>query len=229
MCSNSYSVWDWCLHCSCVTLEQISYWSASLTLLLQKVQQPPGTVLHVCALCPFLRPHIPSFHPHPPSLLFHLSLPPFIYSPYFISPCVLSLPALQIPPPPPTSFSLSLCIPPPSPLFTSIGSASVSRCPRWAFCRVGGMSGAHRVQGRRRNVPGVMHAWCRCRAIERLATHFAASWCSKISHMGVWPCSSLCFYRVRTLQGWSCSGGFTGRCELAAQKEMQRQRKDDTV
>lgn len=55
---------NWCVcHCdihsavshsgSSVTLAQISYWSPSCTLLLQKGQQPPGSVLYMWALCPF--------------------------------------------------------------------------------------------------------------------------------------------------------------------------------
>ena len=129
----------------CVTLYQISYWSPSCTLRLQKVQHPLGSRMYMWALCPLsvLTSYLwitflPFSSIHPP--------PPLILSLHFIFLLIHSVTIM----PPPLFFCASLCL-----LSLPICLACVFRCPRWAFCRAlkaVGMSGAHRMQGRRRNL-----------------------------------------------------------------------------
>lgn len=131
----------------------------------------PGSVLYMWDICPssVLASH-PFRHLH--SLSFH---PPFDVLPSFTPPPPLlhSVPAFPV--------HLSVCSLCPYVLVCA------SRCPRWAFCRAvaaGGMSGAHRVQGRR---TWMWMCWChawRTRRDETCCNTFfaaaAASWCSKI-------------------------------------------------
>lgn len=187
-----------CILCRCcslsvdsfVTLDQKSYWSPSFTLLLQKGQQSPGTLLYRWALCPFsfLTSFFISSSQSPSS-----RLPPLTY---LVSSLIHSLSHFLFF----SLASLSLHI---FSLFLSVPSVSFLSCSN---------SRGEWVDLTEWKV-GRDKCWCHaCWVLRDVAC--CNKFCSIMMQHNFKACSSLYFYRVQIFQGWCYVGDFAGWFEL---------------